>query len=155
MADTATNQLTLDWFRWAELSTAQLYELLQFRQAIFVVEQASPYADLDGRDARALHLLLRCGGELVGYLRLIDPDPLARIGRVAVKLGARGRGLARLMMEAALQRANEVYPHRDVGLSAQTYLEPFYRDLGFMPVSAPYDDCGVPHIDMMGPPRGT
>jgi ElaA protein len=147
-------EILLEWHRWDELTAGQLYELLQFRQAIFVVEQASPYPDLDGRDARAQHLLLRAGSELIGCLRMIEPHPLVRIGRVAVKAGNRGHGLARLIMEAALQRAAEVYPHRDVALSAQTYLEPFYRSLGFTPSSAPYDDYGVPHIDMVGPARG-
>ena len=149
-----THDITLDWRRWSDFTAPLLYELLQFRQAIFVVEQASPYADLDGRDARAEHLLLRRGEALIGCLRLIEPDPLVRIGRVAVAAGERGHGLARLMMEAALQRAAEVYPHRDVGLSAQTYLEPFYQGLGFATVSAPYDDHGVPHIDMVGSARG-
>jgi ElaA protein len=146
--------IALDWLRWADLSTAQLYELLQFRQAIFVVEQASAYPDLDGRDRRAEHLLLRRGSQLIGCLRLIEPDPLVRIGRVAVSAGERGSGLARLMMEAALQRAAEVYPHRDVALSAQTYLEPFYCSLGFTTISPPYDDYGMPHIDMVGSARG-
>jgi ElaA protein len=147
-------ELSLEWHRWSELTAPRLYELLRFRQAIFVVEQASPYPDLDGRDARAQHLLVRAGDELIGCLRLIEPDPLVRIGRVAVKAGRRGQGLARVMMEAALQRAAEVYPHRDVALGAQTYLEPFYRSLGFVASSAPYDDYGVPHIDMVGPARG-
>jgi len=147
--------ITLDWRRWADLTALLLYELLQFRQAIFVVEQASPYADLDGRDARAEHLLLRRAEALIGCLRLIEPDPLVRIGRVAVAAGERGHGFARLMMEAALQRAAEIYLHRDVALSAQTYLEPFYQSLGFTAISAPYDDYGVPHIDMIGPARGT
>jgi ElaA protein len=147
-------EILLEWHRWDELTTGQLYELLQFRQAIFVVEQASSYPDLDGRDAHAQHLLVRAGSELIGYLRMIEPHPLVRIGRVAVKAGNRGHGLARLIMEAALQRAAEVYPHRDVALSAQTYLEPFYRSLGFTPSSAPYDDYGVPHVDMVGPARG-
>jgi ElaA protein len=146
--------VVLNWVRWADLTMAQLYELLQFRQAVFVVEQASPYPDLDGIDRRAEHLLLHRGGELIGCLRLIEPDPLVRIGRVAVATAERGRGFARLMMEAALQRAAEVYPHRDVGVSAQTYLEPFYRSLGFVAVSAPHDDYGVPHIDMVGAARG-
>jgi ElaA protein len=149
-----TENISLEWCQWAELSTARLYELLRFRQAVFVVEQASAYPDLDGRDARSQHLMLRRDGELLGYLRLIEPDPLVRIGRVAIKDGERGRGFARGMMEAALQRAGEVYPHRDVALSAQTYLEPFYRSLGFVATSVPYDDYGVPHIDMMGPARG-
>jgi ElaA protein len=145
--------ITLEWLRWPDLSAPQLYELLRFRQAIFVVEQASPYPDLDGKDARAQHLLLRHGGELIGCLRLIEPDPLVRIGRVAVRSAERGRGLARLMMEAALERSAQVYPHRDVGVSAQAYLAPFYQSLGFATVSAPYDDYGVPHIDMVGPAR--
>jgi ElaA protein len=144
------SDITLEWHHWPNLTATQLYELLQFRQTIFVVEQASPYPDLDGRDARAQHLLVHAGSELIGYLRLIEPDPLVRIGRVAVKADKRGHGFARLMMEAALQRVAEVYPHRDVALSAQTYLEPFYRSLGFTPSSAPYDDYGVPHIDMVG-----
>lgn len=147
-------KVALEWRRWADLTTAQLYELLQFRQAVFVVEQASPYPDLDGLDSRAEHLLLRRGQELIGCLRLIEPQPLVRIGRVAVKTGERGQGLARLMMEAALHRAAEVYPHRDVAVSAQIYLEPFYQSLGFVTVSAPYDDYGVPHVHMTGPPRG-
>lgn len=147
-------RIALEWRRWVDLAPAELYELLQFRQAIFVVEQASAYPDLDGRDARAEHLLLRRDGELIGYLRLIEPEPLVRIGRVAIKAGERGRGLARLIVQAALQRAGEVYPHRDVTISAQTYLAPFYQGLGFVAVSAPYDDYGVPHIDMTGPPRG-
>jgi ElaA protein len=152
-------ELILDWRDWADLSTTQLYELLQFRQAIFVVEQASPYPDLDGRDRRAQHLLAHRGGELIGYLRLIEPSlyknrPLVRIGRVAIKADMRGQGIARIMMEAALQRAAEVYPLRDVALSTQTYLEPFYASFGFVTSSAPYDDYGVPHIDMIGPARG-
>jgi len=145
--------MTLEWLRWADLSAARLYELLRFRQTIFVVEQASAYPDLDGKDAHAEHLLLRRGGELIGYLRLTEPDPLVRIGRVAVKSGERGAGLAKLMMTAALQRAVEVYPHRDVALSAQAYLASFYQSLGFVAASAPYDDHGVPHIEMIGPPR--
>ena len=148
------SEIEFRWRGWAELDAATLYELLRFRQAVFVVEQRSPYADLDGRDARAQHLLVRRSQELVGCLRLIDPDPLVRIGRVAVAPEARGRGLARAMMQAALQRANELYPHRDVGVSAQTYLQPFYESLGFAATSATYDDHGVPHIDMIGPPRG-
>ncbi len=75
-------KITTQWQRFEELSPDALYEILRFRQSIFVVEQRSPYPDLDGLDQEAWHLLLRAEGELVGYLRLI-PRPL-RIGRVAV-----------------------------------------------------------------------
>jgi ElaA protein len=50
---------------------------------------------------------------------------------------------------AALKRCAADYPGRPVAVSAQTYLEPFYRSFGFAAVSPPYDDYGVPHIDML------
>jgi len=141
--------LTLDWREFTALSAVELYEFLRFRQAIFVVEQASPYPDLDSRDAQARHLTLQRDGVLIGCLRLIEPDPIVRIGRVAVAEGERGRGLARLLMEEALRVAAALYPGHDIMVGAQTYLEPFYRSLGFAAVSVPYDDYGVPHIDMV------
>ena len=144
----------LEWREFSALSADELYELLQFRQAIFVVEQASPYPDLDGRDARARHLMLRRDGDLIGGLRLVAPDsdvpwPQVRIGRVAVAEAERGKGYARLLMDEALRLAAELYPGIAIEIGAQTYLEPFYQSLGFVRISSPYDDFGVPHIDMV------
>jgi ElaA protein len=143
----------LQWHHWDELSTAVLYELLQFRQAIFVVEQASPYPDLDGRDSEARHLTLRRDGVLIGYLRLIAPgepdQPLVRIGRVSIAIDDRGHGCARLMMDEALRLAGQLYPNNDIEIGAQTYLESFYQSFGFTPSSSPYEDFGVPHIDLV------
>jgi len=144
-------RVQFEWHDFSDLSTALLYELLQFRQRIFVVEQASPYPDLDGLDRRAHHLLLRADGALAGYLRLI-PYPDERrvaIGRVAVATPLRRRGFARMLMAEALARCRRDYPASAVTLSAQTYLGPLYTSLGFRRTSAPYDDYGVPHIDMM------
>ena len=50
---------TLKWRRFEALTAGELYELLRFRQSIFVVEQASAYPDLDGLDQSAWHLLAR------------------------------------------------------------------------------------------------
>ena len=151
---TPSPDIALQWHCWADISTSQLYELLEFRQAIFVVEQVSPYPDLDGRDSAARHLTLRRAGALLGYLRLIAPNlekenrPLVRIGRVAVAEAERGKGYGRLLMDEALRLAAALYPGTTIAIGAQTYLEPFYRGFGFVPSSSPYNDFGVPHIDM-------
>jgi ElaA protein len=140
----------LQWVSFGDFSTTLLYEALRFRQRIFVVEQASPYPDLDRQDEGAEHLLLRVDGELAGYLRLI-PYPgerRVRIGRVAVAKALRRRGLARHLMNEALARCREAYPESAVTLSAQIYLAPFYETFNFSTTSAPYDDYGVPHVDM-------
>ena len=139
----------MQWHRFDQLSPAQLYEMLAFRQAIFVVEQRSPYLDLDGRDQSAWHLLLRRDGALAGYLRLIPASNEVRIGRVAVAAARRGQGVGRRLIEAALQRCRTDLPRYPVVLSAQAYLVPFYRSFGFAVVGEPYDDYGVPHVDML------
>jgi len=137
-------QITLAWHRFDDIPAPRLYEILRFRQAIFVVEQASAYEDLDGRDQPAEHLLVHIGTTLAGYLRVIPEANRIRIGRVAVAPAHRGHGLARQMMEAAFAR----HPGTEIAISAQTYLVPFYASLGFTPTSAEYDDAGVPHVDM-------
>ena len=134
------------WHKFERLSADKLYELLRFRQSIFVVEQSSPYPDLDGLDQHAWHLLLRFDGALTGYARLI-PTPL-RIGRVAVAAEQRQHGLGRTLMEEALSFCHERYPGMPVVLTAQAYLVPFYRSFGFEPTGSPFDDFGVAHVDM-------
>jgi len=144
------DRASLEWRDFAELPAVLLYEVLRFRQAIFVVEQASPYPDLDGLDERAHHLLLRVDGKLAGYLRLIPHPSDARvaIGRVAVAAPLRRQGLARILMAEALARCRQDYPDCAVTLSAQAYLAAFYESLGFRATSAPFDDYGVPHVEM-------
>ena len=150
----AGNAPSMQWYRFIDLSPESLYEVLRFRQAIFVVEQSCAFPDLDGRDQGAQHLLLRVngeiGGELAGCLRLIPftDEPRVAIGRVAVGEPFRGRGFARLLMMEALARCRRDYPDCAVTLSGQTYLAPFYESLGFAVTSPPYDDYGLSHVDM-------
>ena len=143
-------QFGLEWRRFDALPAARLYEVLRFRQAIFVVEQACAYPDLDGLDQRAQHLLARQGDVLAGYLRLI-PYPDERrvaIGRVAVGPPWRRRGLARQLMAEALARCRRDHADCGVTLTAQTYLTPFYESLGFRTTSQPFDDYGLAHVAM-------
>ena len=149
---TTMPKITTEWQRFEQLSANLLYEVLRFRQGIFVVEQLSPYADLDGLDQEAWHLLLRSKGELAGYLRLI-PVPI-RIGRVALASQLRGRGLGRRLMEEGLRFCRERYPAQDIILAAQLNLVPFYSSFGFAVISEPYDDFGVMHVEMRMRLRG-
>ena len=145
-------EIATEWQRFEQLSAAKLYELLRFRQGIFVVEQGSPYPDLDGLDQSAWHLLLRVDGTLAGYSRLIAPP--VRIGRVAVAAPLRGRGLGRRLMEEALSFCRERYPAQDIVLAAQLELASFYESFDFAVISEPYDDFGVMHIEMSLRPGG-
>ena len=77
-----------------ELDARTAYDVWRLRQQAFVVEQASVYPDLDGRDHEPTtrHLVLTEDGVVVGYLRLLDDGDAARIGRVVVAPSARAAG---------------------------------------------------------------
>jgi len=141
----------IEWRCFDELSTTLLYEVLRFRQAIFVVEQECPFPDLDGADEDAHHLLLRDDGKVAGYARVIPhlDEHRVAIGRVAVAVEQRRRGLARRLMAEALACCRTEYPGWRITLTAQTYLVPFYEALGFRTTSPPFDDYGLSHVDMV------
>lgn len=140
------------WCRFAELGVDKLYDLLALRCQVFIVEQV-PYLDPDGLDRAAWHLLGRDGaGVLHAYLRVVDPGAKYEepsIGRVAVAAAARGQGLGRVLMHEGLARTAQVWPGRAVRIGAQAHLARFYGSLGFAPVGEPYDEDGIPHVEML------
>lgn len=144
--------ISLRWRSWNGLSKKELYDVLQLRLAVFCVEQNCPYQDLDGLDKQAMHLLAYDDGKLVGYLRLFESldhyHGLAAIGRVCIEQSARKKGLAREMMELALNYSDQHFA-KNIKISAQEYLEDFYSSLDFVTVTEPYLEDGIPHIGMI------
>lgn len=138
--------------RFAELDAATLYALLKLRVDVFVVEQRSPYPELDGRDMEAgtRHLWVSDADAAppLAYVRtLAEADGSTRIGRVATAPEARGKGLARQLVVAALDLA----PGTTHVLDAQRYLVGFYEGLGFTPSGPEYVEDGIPHVPMRRP----
>ena len=132
-----------------DLDARTAYDVWRLRQDVFVVEQASTFPDLDGRDLdpTTRHLLLTEDGELAGYLRLLDDGECARIGRVVVARAFRGRGLADRLMQVALAETGS----RAVRLDAQTGLLEWYASYGFTVAGPAFDDEGVLHLPMLRP----
>ncbi|MEX0289858.1 MAG: GNAT family N-acetyltransferase [Flavobacteriaceae bacterium] len=136
----------------SELSIDELYEVLQLRSAVFVVEQDCVYQDLDGKDQKALHVLGLKKGEVVAYTRLFaagDYFEKASIGRVVVKQNYRAFGYGKEILQASVQAIREKFKTETMALSAQTYLKKFYKDLGFVARGAEYLEDGIPHIKMV------
>lgn len=137
---------------WAkDLDAATLYELLKLRVEVFVVEQATPYPELDGRDllAETRHFWLEDrDGQVISTLRLMEEhaggEKAFRIGRVCTKRGDRGHGHTTRLMQAALAEVGDD-PCR---IDAQTYLEELYTKLGFVRDGAEFLDDGIPHVPM-------
>jgi len=137
--------------RFDELTTAQLYAIVQLRERVFVVEQSCVYQDADGADPACRHLWAERDGRVIAYLRIV-PAGLkfaeVSIGRVVVAPEARGTSLGRELMQRGIAEAG----HVPIRIGAQAHLERFYGELGFQRTSDIYDEDGIPHIDMLRTP---
>ncbi|HFI0633742.1 TPA: GNAT family N-acetyltransferase [Streptococcus suis] len=135
-----------------QLSLQELYTILTLRTDVFVVEQACPYPEVDGKDPNCLHLLGMDNGELVAYLRIL-PAGLSydevSIGRVVIKPSHHGKGLGRSMMEQAIHFITNEWEESQIKIGAQAHLEKFYGSLGFEAVSEVYLEDDIPHLDML------
>ncbi|SAL31392.1 GCN5-like N-acetyltransferase [Caballeronia sordidicola] len=144
-----------DW-RWAsfnELDAFDVYTVLAARSEVFVIEQQCLYADIDGQDTDAWHLLVlgqTTHAELAGYLRVLPPDETGdvRIGRVLTRAPFRGIGLGQAMLERTLEHIAQQWPGRAIRLHAQAHLQRFYASSGFEPISDVHLEDDIPHIWM-------
>jgi len=148
-------QIEYTWSTFTNLALQDLHDILQLRQQVFILEQASFYPDIDGNDPAALHLTARDrNGILLGCLRLLPPGTTNRrpaIGRLAIAKPARGLKMGNRMMTAGIRKARQLYAEDTVYISAQQHLIPFYAELGFTPRGEPYDEDGIMHVDMFLP----
>ncbi|MDT0553632.1 GNAT family N-acetyltransferase [Urechidicola vernalis] len=135
-----------------ELTTSELYKIIQIRTEIFVVEQDCVYQDLDFKDQKALHLFFTKNEEIIAYTRLFKPGDYfteASIGRVVVRESARKDGLGHILMKASISAIEAHFNTKNIKIGAQTYLEKFYESHGFKQVGEGYLEDGIPHIHMV------
>ncbi|HEX8787060.1 MAG TPA: GNAT family N-acetyltransferase [Telluria sp.] len=146
------------WSGFADLTVAQLYEMLALRQQVFVLEQTCLYPDIDGLDPGAHHLLgwrtVDGRRELAASLRCLAPGAKyteMSLGRVVTSPAARGTGLGRELVAQGIACAERLHPGHAIRIGAQAHLERFYAGFGFVTVSEPYDEDGIMHLDMIRP----
>lgn len=144
------------WSAFAELGVDDLYQVLQQRQDVFILEQSCFYRDFDGLDQGAHHLLgwrtVAGKRELAAYLRCLAPGVKyteMSLGRVLSSKAARGSGIGRELLEQGIARAERQHPGHRIRIGAQRYLEKFYTSLGFVTFSEPYLEDGIVHVDML------
>ncbi len=150
------NAIEWQWLAFDELDGATMHALLAVRQQVFVLEQQCLYADIDGLDPLALHLLgwqtvdgIRT---LVAYLRCFAPGDYhaeTTLGRVLTVPAARGRGAGKQLMAEGIRQAERCFPGSRIRISAQQHLQRFYESFGFVCVSEGYLEDGIPHIAML------
>ena len=137
-----------------ELTTDQLYKILQLRIAVFVVEQHCIFQDADDKDRQAWHLCGWDGNNLVAYTRVLPPGVSyteASIGRVLTAKSVRGKNIGKELIQRSIEAAYQLFGKTSIQIGAQLYLQKFYESFGFNRNSDVYLEDDIPHIKMILP----
>ncbi|MEE4278615.1 MAG: GNAT family N-acetyltransferase [Halieaceae bacterium] len=146
-----TNAGQWTWKAFDELSPQELYDALQLRAAIFVVEQNCAYLDLDGLDPVAIHCFCHEDGRLIAYQRCLGPGTAfdeSSIGRIIVDPSQRGRALGRELVQRGIDYNLRSWPDHPIRIGAQAHLAHFYGSLGFVSENDHYLEDGIEHVHM-------
>ena len=135
-----------------ELDKEDLYQILRLRSEVFVVEQDCVYQDIDNKDQNAIHLYYKENNEILAYTRIFKAGHYYEnpcIGRVVVSKKNRGNDLGKKIMIDSMEYIKQNIKGEKIELSAQKYLDKFYKDLGFYKIGEDYLEDGIPHQRMI------
>ena len=135
-----------------ELTTHELYDIIQLRSEVFVVEQDCVYQDLDDKDKLAYHILGTLNNQIISYARIFksgDYFSEPSIGRIVVKNEFRKHKYGYQLVLYSIQFIENNFKKSNIKISAQSYLVKFYNSLGFYQIGEEYLEDGIPHIKML------
>ena len=139
-------------FKYQDLGSDRLYEILKIRSEVFVVEQKCAYQDLDNKDEKALHVIGEKNNKIIAYTRIFKKGDFFKnssIGRVLVKKTYRNKDYGRKIMTSSIEKLKKDPKEETIELSAQKYLLKFYSEFGFEKVGEEYLEDNIPHIKMI------
>ena len=134
-----------------ELNITELYNILQLRSEVFVVEQDCVYQDIDFKDQKSLHVFGIKNNKIAAYTRIFKPGDYfnnASIGRVVVAADERKFGYGHDLMKASIEAIKKYFKVDKITISAQKYLKKFYETHHFIQLGEEYLEDGIPHIRM-------
>jgi ElaA protein len=132
-----------------QLTNEELYDILDLRYTVFMMEQEIIYVDTDYKDQKCMHYYIKDEKDkIISYLRVLPKglkyDEYA-VGRVVTDQKYRKQGLATILMEAVKKDLKG----EAIRISGQAYLQTYYEKLGFKTVKGPYIEEGILHYEML------
>ncbi|HEV2819029.1 MAG TPA: GNAT family N-acetyltransferase [Solirubrobacteraceae bacterium] len=126
----------------------EVHAAMVLRHEVFVVEQGVDAAEeYDGRDDEATHLVALRDGAVVGTCRLLADGEVVKLGRLAVAVSYRRRGVAARLLAEGERWAREHGGARIV-LHAQQYARGVYAAAGYHAVGDTFMEAEIEHVRM-------
>lgn len=148
--------MNITWYHkhFKNLSTTELYQILQLRNEVFIVEQNCPFQDLDDKDFKCYHLIGfdTESQKVMAYTRIVPAGisyEETSIGRVVTSPLARGTGIGKQLMKKSIELLEELYGGVSIKIGAQLYLKKYYESFGFEQIEEVYLEDGIEHILMI------
>jgi predicted GNAT family N-acyltransferase len=140
------NNLQIEQVNYSEAKLA----IKAIRVQVFQEEQkVSEELEFDGLDETSIQLLAYLDSKPVGTARIRDVGKkTAKIERLAVLSEARGNGIGKKLMEAALEVAVSG-DYQTVLIHAQEYIKELYLRLGFVQMGDTFEEANIPHVKMI------
>jgi predicted GNAT family N-acyltransferase len=123
------------------------------REQVFIEEQdCPPGEEWDGHDETSRHVLGLVDGDAVATARWRtvphDEEIVAKLERFAVLPEYRGQGYGTQLVRSVLQDARRAGFDTFL-VHAQSHLEDWYEDLGFVSTGRTFEEVGIPHVEMV------
>lgn len=148
--------MNITWYHkhFKNLTTTELYQILQLRNEVFIVEQNCPFQDLDDKDFKCYHLMGfdTESQKVMAYTRIIPAGVSyeeASLGRVVTSPIARGGGIGKQLMKNSIELLEELYGGVSIKIGAQLYLKKYYESFDFEQIEEVYLEDDIEHILMI------
>ncbi|GEP20348.1 GNAT family N-acetyltransferase [Pediococcus argentinicus] len=138
------------WFikTFDELSTQELFDIIEARTEVFVIEQNRVYRELDKIDLKSIHIFKYDQGQIVAYARIYTIDHGISFGRILTASNVRGTGIGKELMQQVLETCRKSYPHQTIHIEAQDHALSFYEQFGFKVTGPKFEFNHTPHYPM-------
>src|SRR5438105_12189805 len=135
-----------------DLTTTEIYSILQLRNEVFVVEQNCVFQDADNKDQAGYHLMGWRADKLAAYSRILPPGisyEFVSIGRIVTSPAERRNGVGKILMKKYIEAVTKLFGSFAIKLEEQLYLKQFYESFGFVQSGDIYLEDGIEHIEMI------
>ena len=131
-----------------ELTLEELYQILDLRNIVFIMELKINYVDTDFKDQYCMHYMIKHHDHIIAYLRVVPKGKKFNeyaLSRVVSHPQYRGLKLGEKLVKIAMND----YIGEPFRISGQAYLRAFYERLGFEVVKGPYIEEDILHYEMV------